>query len=102
MRDRLERFLVTLARLPCEIRHLSGEMDNVLPGATANLKHDSLVRQYFLQDTCNGAFVALCRRTDKPASSKTVQRFTPHPVYLPQPGRTSAGVHFAGGGCKHS
>jgi hypothetical protein len=86
MSNRLERFLVAFARLPCEIRHLPAEMGNMLPGATANLKHDSPVRQYLLQDACNGAFVALCRGTDKPASSKTAQRFTAHLVRFLQPG----------------
>jgi hypothetical protein len=42
-RNRLQTLRVALARLPCQMRRFSREMDDVLPGSASDLEHKATI-----------------------------------------------------------
>jgi hypothetical protein len=58
-RDRRERILLRIGRVPVEIREARGEMHDMLARAAGNLQHTSSMRQFVRQHIGNRCAVAL-------------------------------------------
>ena len=53
------QIVIAIARLPCEMREMRGEMDRVLTGAAAYFEHSTALSQCPRKDLQDRAFIAL-------------------------------------------